>query len=64
MVSIKVSVAFISCSSVNTVPLDIAKLWRSSICLKISAIGKCGAMGVLRRVTFTCNAAGLMGPYD
>ena len=63
MAIIKVSAAFISCSAVNAVPPDIAKRWHSLICLKMSAIGRCDAMGVVRRVVFTCNAAGLMRPY-
>ena len=64
MASIKVSAAFISCSDVNAVPPAIAKRWNYSICLKMSAIGRCEDMGVVRRVVFTCNAAGLMRPYD
>ena len=64
MASIKVSAAFISCSYVNDVPPAIAKRCHSSICLKMSAIGRCEAMGVVRRVVFTYNAAGLMRPYD
>ena len=64
MAIIKVSDAFISCSAVNAVPPDIAKRLHSSICLKTSAIGSCEAMGVVRRVVFTYNAAGLMLPHD
>ena len=62
--SIKVAATFISCSDVNNVPPAIAKRWHSSICLKMSAIGRCEAMGVVRRVVFTCNADGLMCQYD
>ena len=61
---IKVYPAFISCSAVNAVPPAIAKCWHFSICLKMSAIGRYEAMGVVRRVVFTCNAAGIMRPYD
>ena len=61
---IKVSDAFISSSAVNAVPPAIAKRWHSSIFRNMSAIGRCEAMGVVRRVVFTCNAAGLMRPYD
>ena len=64
MASIKVAAAFISCSAVNAVPPDIAKRWHSSVCLKMSAIGSCEVMGVLRRVVFHCNGAGLMCPHD
>ena len=60
MASVKVSYAFIMFSAVNAVPPDIAKRWHSSICLKMSAIGRCEAIGVVRRVVFTCNAAGIM----
>ena len=61
---IKVSSAFISCSAVNNFPPSIAKRWHSSICLKIGTVGRCEAMGVVRRVVFTCNYAGLIRPYD
>ena len=64
MASIKVYAAFISCSSLNAVPPAIAKFWHSSIYLKMSAIGRSEAMGVVRRVVFTCNTDGIMCPYD
>ena len=60
---IKVSAAFICCSAVNTVPPAIVKRWNSSIFIKMSAIGRCEAMSVVRQVVFTCNADGLMRPY-
>ena len=60
----KVSYAFIICSAVNAVPPATEKRWHSSICLKISAIGRYEAMGVGRRFVFTCNADSLMRPYD
>ena len=62
--SIKVSADIINCSAVNAVPYAIGKRWHSSICLKMSAIGRCEAMGVVRWVVFTCSAAGLMILYD
>ena len=64
VVSIKFSAAFISCSDVNAVPPAIAKRWHYSISLKMSAIGRCEAMGVVRKVVFTCNTSGLIHPYD
>ena len=64
MASIKLSAAFISFPAVNAIPLAIAKRWHSSICLKMSAIGRCEAMGVVRGVVFTCNAAVIMRLYD
>ena len=55
MASIKVSTAFISCSVVNAVSSAIVEHWHSSIFLKMSAVGRCEAMGVVRRVVFTCD---------
>ena len=64
MASIKVSSAVINFSAVNAVPPAIAKRWHSSIFLKMSAIGRCKAMDVVRQVVFNCNSAGIMRPYD
>ena len=64
MANIKVSAASINCSDMNSVPSAIVKRWHSSICLKMSTIGRCEAMGVVKQVIFTCNAAELMCPYD
>ena len=63
VMSIKVSADFINFSAMNAVPHDIVKRWHSSICLKMSAIGRCEVMGVVRRVVFTCNASVIMRPY-
>ena len=64
MASIKVYAAFVFFSAVNAVPPVVAKRWHSSICLKISAIGRCEAMGVVQQVLFTCNTDGIMRLYD
>ena len=64
VVSIKVYADFINCSAVNAVPPAIVKRWHSSICLKMSAIGRWEAMVVVRQVLFTYSAVGLMRPYD
>ena len=64
MAIIKVSSAFISCSAVNDVFTAIAKRQHFAICLKMSAIGRCEAMGVVMRVLFNCNAAEIMRTYN
>ena len=62
--STKVYDDFINGSDVNVVPPAIAKRSHSSIRLKMSAIGRCEEMDAVRQVVFTCNASGIMCPYD